>query len=68
MTAFIRKQAAFGDVGRCHMLHSWLIWEATESGEVVVSEFCVFFSRIPMLSMEKNKPALLSGHDFPWAS
>lgn len=37
------------------MLHSWLFCGDTESGEVVGREFCVLFSRIPMLSMEKSK-------------
>lgn len=38
------------------MLHSWLFHEAMESGEVAGRGFCVLFSRIPMLSMEKNVP------------
>lgn len=52
---FIRRHAIFSDIGRCHMLHSWLFCGDTESGEVVGREFCVLFSRIPMLSMEKSK-------------
>lgn len=69
MKTLIREQPTFSDLGRCHIVHSWLLHESIESKEVSVAvstcsrshqvrvrEYLVFFSRIPALSVEKNVP------------
>lgn len=37
MKALIREQAIFSDLGRCHIVHLWLLREAIESEEVSVA-------------------------------
>lgn len=67
MKTLIREHATFSDLGRCHIVHLWLLREAIESDEVSVAvstcsrghqvrvrEYPVSFSRIPVLSVEKE--------------